>query len=104
MKQDLSCLDQTQGNLGASYEKREVTEYVGAKIEEAKEEIKITRNSPLQKTPSQYLFQGQTFSPRLRAFGILKKELKSYELGFRFIPGMGFYHVENSFYLGGGST
>ena len=35
---------------------------------------------------------------------IPKKELKTDELGFSVVQGMGYYHVENSFYLGGGSA
>ena len=41
---------------------------------------------------------------KLHLFCIPKKELKTYELGFGFLSGMGFYHVENRFYVGGGAN
>ena len=38
----------------------------------------------------------------MHVFSISKKEIKTYEVGFTFPEAMGFYHVENGFYLGGG--
>ena len=41
-------------------------------------------------------------SCKVHIFCIPKKELKTYILKFTFSEGMGFHHVENSFYVGGG--
>ena len=71
--------------------------------EEGKKNIENTEDKKLQKTSPDYLFQLETKSSKLHLFCISKKHLQIYELGFIFSSGMGFYHVENSFYLGGGS-
>ena len=70
--------------------------------EEVKHSIEIKHKSHRQKTSPQYLFQAETESSKLHVFCIQKKELQVHELDFIFPKGMGFYHIENGFYLGGG--
>ena len=60
----------------------------------------IEQNKHLRKTSCEYLFQGEDDSCKLLVFCIPKKQLKT--LGFPFVWGMGFYHVGNSLYIGGG--
>lgn len=51
----------------------------------------------------EYLFQAEAESSKLYVCCIPKRELKTYELPFTFSWGMGFYHVDGSFYVGGGT-
>ena len=72
--------------------------------EEKKSNTYFTQNQHHRKRSPEYLLQPQTDSTKLHAFWIPKKELKTYELGFTISKGMGFYHVENDFYFGGGTV
>ena len=42
-------------------------------------------------------------SSKLHVFCFSKKEIKTYEVGFTFSEAMGFVHVENYLYIGGGT-
>ena len=70
--------------------------------EEIKNDLRIRQNSHQVKASVGYLFQVEHEAPKLRVFCFLKKELENYEVGFLFSKGMGFHHVKNSLYLGGG--
>ena len=61
------------------------------------------RNSHHPKRSPQYLFQVEDYSEMVHVFCIPQKQIKTYLVDFKFCNGMGFYHVENSFFLAGGT-
>ena len=65
---------------------------------------KITQNLHHRKTSLGYLFQVEINSSKLHLFCIPKTEFKTYYFDLPLTGAMGFYHVENSFYLGGGKN
>ena len=72
--------------------------------EEEKKKMELRQNSHHRKSSLQYVFQVETDTFKLHQFCIPRKELKTYEDDTPFSDAMGFYHVENSFYLGGGTN
>ena len=73
------------------------------KLERQEEEFKNTEiKRHHRKTSPEYLFQPETHSSKVHLFWIPKKKLKTQQLQFTIPAAMGFYHVNSSFYLGGG--
>ena len=72
----------------------------GREEEKNNKKIKDKQNSHLRKISPQHLFQVELCSYKVHIFCISRKEFKTYDVDFAFSRGMGFYHVENSFYFG----
>ena len=67
-----------------------------------RKEIRNDSTARHRKEDPEYLYQHWTELSDLAVFCIPRKQLKTYEFTFKFPGGLGFYHVENSFYFGGG--
>ena len=57
----------------------------------------------LRKTAHPYLFQLEDESSKLHVLEIPKNQIETHSQNFTISRGMGFFHVDNCFYLGGGT-
>ena len=93
MKEEGEDLSEIQGDREDSKQENE---------EEVENVTKLNYKQHRKRAAPQCLFQVDTESSKLHVFCIPNKTLKTYEVGFTFPEGMGFYHVDNCFYIGGG--